>query len=222
MSLGAIFPMKQISSCLLVFLVIVLSACQSSLISDLAARPGERLFWDDFSDTSGNWPQVSGPNGSLGVVLAAYRIQVLSTHYEVLATPGHTLRDVRVEVDASRVAGPIQNLFGLICRSSHSKNFYFFAISSDGYYALGKIINGKTALLGQEMMAYNANILTGDGPNHLRFDCIGETLTGYANGQKIATSNDTDFSSGEVGMVAGALETAGVDVAFDNFEVHKP
>ncbi len=214
--------MKQISSCLLIFLVFVLTACQPSLISNLVARPGERLFWDDFSDASGNWPQVSGPNGSLGVVLGAYRIQVLATHYEVLATPGHTFRDVQVEVDATRQAGPLQNMFGLVCRSSHSKDFYFFAISSDGYYALGKIINGKAALLGQEMMAYNANILPGDSPNHLRFDCIGETLTGYVNGQVIATSNDVDLLSGDVGLVAGALDTTGVDVAFDNFEVLKP
>lgn len=214
--------MKQISSCLLIFLVLVLSACQPFLISNLVARPGERLFWDDFSEASGDWPQVSGPNGSLGVVLGAYRIQVLATHYEVLATPGYTFRDVRVEVDATRQAGPLQNMFGLVCRSSHSKDFYFFAISSDGYYALGKIINGKAALLGQEMMAYNANILPGDGPNHLRFDCIGETLTGYVNGQVIATSNDVDLSSGNVGLVAGALDTTGVDVAFDNFEVLKP
>jgi hypothetical protein len=214
--------MKHISPCLFAFLVIVLSACQVSLISDLVARPGEKLFWDDFSDTSGNWPQTSGPNGSLGVVLGVYRIQVLSTHYEVLATPGHVFRDVQVEADATRLAGPVQNLFGLICRSSHSEEFYFFAISSDGYYALGKIKNGKTTLLGQEMMAYNANILQGDGPNHLRFDCIGETLTGYVNGQVIAISNDADFSSGDVGLVAGALDTPGVDVTFDNFVVYKP
>jgi hypothetical protein len=214
--------MKHFSSCIFAFLVIVLSACQSSLISDLAARPGEKLFWDDFSDASGNWPKVAGPNGSLGIASGAYRIQTLSTHYEVLAVPGQPFRDVQVEADATRQAGPAQNLFGLICRSSNLEDFYFFAISSDGYYALGKIKNGKTTLLGQEMMAYNAGIIQGDGPNHLRFDCIGETLTGYVNGQVIAISKDTEFSSGEVGLVTGALDTPGVDVAFDNFVVYKP
>jgi hypothetical protein len=212
--------------CLFVFLAILLSACQSSpipgLISELVARPGDALFWDDFSGTSGNWPQVAGANGSLGVVLGAYRIQVLSTHYEVVATPGRAFRDVQVEADATRQAGPLQNLFGLVCRSSHAKEFYFFAISSDGYYALGKNINGQTTLLGQEMMAYNANIIQGDNSNHLRLDCIGQTLTGSVNGQVIASSTDADLTSGEAGLLAGALDTPGVDVVFDNFVIYKP
>jgi hypothetical protein len=214
--------MKQYTLFLFTFLVILLSACQSSLISDLAARPGEKLFWDDFSDASGNWPQVSGPNGSLDIADGRYQLQVLSAQFEVLATPGHVFRDVQIEADATRQAGPVQSLFGLVCRSSNSDNFYFFAVSSDGYYALAKIKNGKTSLLGQEMMAYNAAIIQGDGPNHLRFDCISKTLTGYVNGQVIAISDDTDFSSGEVGLIAGAFDTPGVDVAFDNFVVYKP
>jgi hypothetical protein len=214
--------MKHISSCLVAFLVILLSACQSSLISDLVAQPGEKLFWDDFSDTSGRWPQVSDPNGSLGIANGAYQIQIHSAHYEVLAASGHAFRDVQVEADAARLAGPIQNLFGLVCRSSNLKNFYFFAISSDGYYALGKIKNGKTSLLGQEMMAPSAAIIQELGLNHLRLDCIGETLRGFINNQIVAISNDTDFSSGDAGLVAGALDTPGVDVAFDNFIVYKP
>jgi hypothetical protein len=214
--------MKLTRLCFFAFLIVLLSGCQSSLITDLAARPGEKLFWDDFSDSSGNWPQVSGPNGSLGIANGAYRLQVLSAQYEVLAASGHAFRDVQVEADATRLAGPVENLFGLICRSSDSDNFYFFAISSDGYYALGKIKNAKASLLGQEMMAYSAAIFQDDGPNHLRFDCVGQTLTGYVNGQVVAINDDADFSSGDVGLVAGAFDTPGVDVAFDNFIVYKP
>jgi hypothetical protein len=214
--------MKQFFSCLLTFYVILLTACQSSLITDLTKRPGEKLFWDDFSNAAGNWPQVSDSNGSLAITGGAYRIQVYSTHYEVLATSGHTFRDGQVEVDATRLAGPAQNLFGIVCRSSNLKNFYFFAITSDGYYALGKTINGKAILLGQDMMAYNAAIIQGAGPNHLRLDCVGETLRGYINGQVAAINNDTNFSSGAAGLIAGALDIPGVDVAFDDFVVYKP
>jgi hypothetical protein len=214
--------MKHYHLCLFTFFVIFLSACQSNLITYLAARPGEKLFWDDFSDSSGNWPQVSEPSGSLGVVNGAYQLQVLSTQYEILATPGQVFRDVQVEADATRLAGPVQNLFGLICRSSDSDDFYFFAISSDGYYGLGKVKNARVSLLGQEMMAHSTSILQGVGPNHLRFDCIGRILKGFINGQVIAISQDADFSSGDVGLIAGALDTPGVDVAFDNFVVFKP
>ena len=214
--------MKPCHAGLFFLLVILLTACQSSRIIGMAAQPGEKLFWDDFSDASGNWPQGSSANGSLGIADGAYRIKVLSTHYEVLATHGDLFQDAQVEADATRLAGPVQNMFGLVCRSSNPDNFTFFVISSDGYYALGKVKNGKTALLGQEMMAQNSAVPLGDGPVHLRFNCSGEMLTGYVNGQVIATSKDTDLAPGKVGLVAGSLDTAGVEVGFDNFSVYKP
>jgi len=213
--------MKRHPIYLLPFLILFLSACRSSLITDLVTQPGDKLFWDDFSDSSGHWPQVSGLNGSSGIANGAYQIQVLSAQHEILATPGHIFRDVQVEADATRLAGPAQNLFGLVCRSSNSEAFYFFAISSDGYFGLGKVKKARVTLLGQKMMAYSPAILQGN-PNHLRFDCIGQTLKGSVNGQAIATGQDADFSSGEVGLLAGALDSPGVGVAFDNFVVYKP
>jgi hypothetical protein len=213
--------MKRRPLLLLAFLALILSACRSSLITDMVTQPGDRLFWDDFSDSSGNWPQVSGPGGSSGVVHGTYQFQVFSAHYEILATPGHTFRDVQVEADATRLAGPAKNLFGLVCRSSNSENFYFFAVSSDGYFGLGKVKNARAALLGQAMMAYSPAILQGN-PNHLRFDCIGETLKGFVNGQFVAIGRDADFHTGEVGLVAGAPDSPGVDVSFDNFVIYKP
>ena len=64
-------------------------------------------------------------------------------------------------MDATLQSGPVYNRFGLICRFQDMNDFYFFAVSSDGYYAIGKIKNGVTSLLGQEMMAYSAPILQG-------------------------------------------------------------
>jgi hypothetical protein len=214
--------MKLLPICLCALLACWLTACQSSLISDLAAQPGEKLFWDEFSDASGNWPQGSDANGSVGIANGEYRIQVFSPHYQVIAAPGHIFRDVQVEAEATWLAGPVQNSFGLACRSSNANSYYFFVISNDGYYALGKIKNGLTTLLGQEMMAYSTAITQGEGSYHLRLDCIGKSLKGIVNGQLIAMSEDADFSSGKVGLVAGALDAPGVDVAFDHFIVYQP
>ncbi len=125
-------------------------------------------------------------------------------------------------MDATRLAGPVDNRFGLICRFQDMDNYYFFIISSDGYYAIGKIKNGAASLLGQEMMAYSAAIVQGSGPNRLRFDCIGNTLTGTVNGQAVAITNDADFSGGDAGLITGAFDETGVEVSFDNFMVYKP
>lgn len=205
-----------------VFLVICLTACKSPLITDLAAGPGGTLFHDDFSDPTSGWARISGQGGAMDYDNGMYRMVVTAQNYNLWSFSGHAYQDVRVEADATRMAGPAENLLGLICRSRDADNFYLFIISSDGYYALGKIKNGTISLLGQEMMAHSTAIIQGDGPNHLRFDCVGQTLTGYVNGQAVAITNDADFPSGDAGLIAGTFDQPGVDVAFDNFVVTKP
>jgi hypothetical protein len=204
------------------FLVILLSACQSSLISELVTQSGEALYHDDFSSSTNGWPQTVNANGSLGYADGAYEMLVQSASYDLLAVSGQIYRNVQIEVDATRSAGPVDNRFGLICRFQDMDNFYIFIISSDGYYAIGIIKDGAASLLGQEMMAFSAAIVQGSGHNHLRFDCIGNTLTGYINGQTIAITNDANFSDGDAGLITGAFDETGVDVSFDNFMVIKP
>jgi hypothetical protein len=200
----------------------LLAACKSSYLTDLAARPGDRLFWDDFSDQMNAWPSLSDSTGAMGYSEHAYRIVVSAANYELWALSGHVYGNVRIEADATRLAGPEQNQFGLICRAVDHDNFYFFLISSDGYFAVGKVIDDKPTLLGQKMMSYTPGIATGNVPNHLRFDCIGQTLTAYVNGHAVAMVTDSDFSQGDAGLLAGAFDTPGVDIAFDNFVVFKP
>jgi len=203
-------------------LVIFLTACQSSIIAELVTQPGQILFHDNFSDPASGWSQTNGTIGSLGYENSAYQMLVLTPGFDLRAISGNSFKDVQIEVDTTRLAGPASNRFGIICRYQDMENSYFFIISSDGYYAIGKINNGVATLLGQNMMAYSAAILQDSGPNHLRFDCIGKSLTGYINGQPVAITQDTDFSSGDTGLTAGAFDEGGVEVSFDNFMVIKP
>jgi hypothetical protein len=201
---------------------LLLAACQSPLLSDLATRPGEKLFWDDFSNPGGYWTQYSDPDGMLGYSDGAYRILVQSAGYDLWSVSGQSFGNAQVEADAVRVGGPQVNRFGLICGYRDGDHFYFFIISSDGYYTLGKIESGAAALLGQEMMAYSPYIGQDSRPNHLRLDCIDHTLKGAVNGQVLAVARDDGLSGGDAGLIAGAFEQGGVDISFDNFTVTKP
>jgi hypothetical protein len=192
------------------------------LIAELVTQSGQALYYDDFSDPTSGWPQTTTANGSLGYTDSAYRMLVQSPGYDLRAVSGQAYGDVQIEVDATRLAGPVYNRFGLICRFQDMDNFYIFIISSDGYYAIGKIKNGTVSLLGQEMMAYSDFIQKSGGTNHLRFDCIGNTLTGTVNGQVLAITNDADFSGGDAGLLTGSFDESGVKVSFDNFVVYKP
>lgn len=206
-----------------IFIALCLSACESFLVTDIVAAPGGVLFQDGFSDPSSGWPRVSNSSGNMDYGdNGTYGIQVNSSNYDLWAVSGHAYRDVRVDVDATRSAGPDENRYGVICRYKDPQNFYFFIITSDGYEAIGKVKRGVQVLLDQDMMAYSPAVVTGNGPNHLRFDCIGQTLTGYVNNEAIEVVQDADFPNGDAGLIAGAFDQPGVFVTFDNFMVIKP
>ncbi len=209
-------------SSLSLLLVLLLSACQSSMLADLATRPGDRLFWDDFSDPAAGWPEASDEVGTLAFSDGTYHLTVDSPSYDLWAVSGHSFRAVQVEADAARLAGPEVNRFGLICGYRDTQNFFFFIISSDGYYALGKIEGDSASLIGQEMMAYSRTIAQGTATNHLQLECAGQTLRGSINGQVVAVADDDGLSSGDAGLLAGAFEEGGVVISFDNFVVTKP
>jgi hypothetical protein len=109
---------------------------------------------------------------------------------------------------------------GILCRYQGGDH-YFFVISDDGYYGIGKLLNGQTSLLGMTEMQPSEFILPGL-VNHLRADCIGETLTFYVNYHEVASVTDADLPSGDVGVLAGSFLLAGVDVVYDHFVVMQP
>lgn len=213
--------MKARSLILLLF-ALLLTACRSSLMAELVTAPGDELFRDDFSDpATGSWPQVTDVNSVIGFYDDSYRMVVTTPNYQTWAVSGHAYRNVRVEADMVRNTGPVINLMGLVCRYVDAGNFYFFVISNDGYFGLGKFQAGSLSLIGQEMMASSADILP-EGINHLRLECNGSTLTGYVNGTLVALGEDDAFAEGDTGLLAGTFDEPGVDVSFDNFVVIKP
>jgi hypothetical protein len=120
-----------------------------------------------------------------------------------------------------KLAGPDENRIGLICRSD-GVSYYFFIIGSDGYYGLGLYKDHQATLLGQSAMQSSKDIKTGAAINHLRLDCSGSSLAAYANGVALAQAQDTSLQHGDVGLLAGTFNQAGVDVVFDNFAALKP
>jgi hypothetical protein len=111
---------------------------------------------------------------------------------------------------------------GLICRMQDAANFYYFVISNDGYYGIGKVKAGQWSLLETPQMRPSSAILTGGQKNHLRADCVADLFILYVNGQPVGSAEDKDFASGDVGILAGSFDSPGVDVYFDNFVVYKP
>jgi len=208
-------------------LVLYTQACSLPLGGDPAGTPAPELpsnilFQDDFSDPSSGWDSITTPEGITDYTTGAYRIFVNTLNSDVWANPGLEFNDVRVEVDAAKVGGDNNNDFGLICRYLDSENFYFLIVSSDGYYGIGKVAAGQQQLIGSPSMLPSELIRQGVATNHLRADCIGPKLSLYVNDEFLAQVEDPDFTSGDVGLMAGSIESPGVDIHFDNFQVLEP
>ncbi len=186
------------------------------------ALPPDILFQDDFSDPSSGWDQVEVPEGITDYENGYYRMLVNTEETDIWANPGLFFTDVVIEVDAEKVGGPDDNDFGIICRYQDIDNFYFFIISSDGYYGVGKVINGEQELIGTDQMYPDDAIKQGNTTNQIKADCIGSHLVLHANGTQLADVQDTAFSSGDVGLIAGTFAQPGTDIHFDNFVVKKP
>lgn len=189
---------------------------------DLAApASGSILFQDDFSDLVSGWDHVSTPGGMMDYDNGVYRFLISTPHFNYWSTPGKTYTDVRIEVDLAKLDGPDSNRAGIVCRLA-GEQFYFFVVSSDGYYAVGRTNGLESILLGQEQMMMSSNINTGMALNHLRADCVGDQLTFYINGFPVSQVTDATLTGGEVGLLAGTFDEGGVDVIFDQFFVMQP
>jgi hypothetical protein len=184
--------------------------------------PGTILFQDDFSNPSSGWNQVNAPNGATDYADGMYRIWVNETNLDVWARPGLDFANVRIEVDALKVGGDRNNRFGVICRLTGANSFYIFLISSDGYYGIGKVINGQFWLLNAEKLQASPAIQPGSALNHIRADCAGSSLALVVNNQKLAEAQDGELQSGDIGLFAGTYATPGVDIRFDNFSASVP
>ncbi len=210
--------MKIKNFLVILILSLFLTACQPEPIP----LPGDILFEDDFSTGVHQWTSFANEGGLMGYDAGGFRFFIKDAGLNYWSTPGLRFGDVRVEVDALQYSGPVENRIGLICRHQDDQNFYFFVISADGYYAIGKTKAGAQSLLGQDSMRYSGAIKTGVAINHLRVDCHRSALRFYVNETLVALVEDFDFAEGDVGLLAGTFEEGGLDLLFDDFVVIQP
>ncbi len=203
----------------ILLLAVVVSACTTLTPK---VNPGEVLFQDDFSRPSSGWDRYEDETYKSDYEDEMYIIMIQQQNTEAWALPGLSFKDVIINVESSKVAGPDNNVYGVICRYQDSGNFTFFLISSDGYTGIGAYINGEKELLSHPTLLPSDAVETDDGSNYLRAECVGEQLRLMVNGQLVAQAIAQNVIMGDVGLIAGSYQNSGVKIRFDNFSTVQP
>lgn len=208
--------------CTVTGVLLLLAGCSDPQSVAERLPAGEVLFKDDFSDPNSGWDQISELTGETNYDGGSYRIWVNEPYTDLLANPDLAFSDVRIEIEAT-AGGPDDNVFGVICRSNLvGDQYYFFVISSDGYFGIGKVNGQQQTLLNAEQLMPSEAIRQKKLTNILRAECIGNQLAFYVNNQLLADIKDSAYVQGDIGLTAGSFDEPGVDVHFDNLVVTKP
>ncbi len=178
------------------------------------------VYQDNFASRVG-WTKESWENYGFDFTKGGYEIFVKIKNVPIWSVRKAPYEDVQVEVDATEGEDSKGGYFGLVCRHNGGGEFYAFVIGSDGFYGIGKKGGGVFSFLKQGALPAEAN-LSSDQPNRVRGDCLGNTLSLYVNGLKIAEIQDKSYTKGDVGMVVGSRLRGTVTVLFDDFAVYSP
>lgn len=205
----------------LVIWAVLVSGCSQLYPVDPVTR---LVFQDDFNDPRSGWQVQAGPEGSMGYQQSIFWIQVQAPNTNLVAALPENYwfpANVEIEAEARKLAGPNDNRFGLICRYQDDLNYYWFAISSDGYYGIGKVKEGQVMFINRDQMPPSEVIRQNESWNQLRATCVGNTLTLYINGVLVDQQTDSDFAEGDIGLMAGAGAEGQVIVTFDRLLVRE-
>ena len=178
------------------------------------------LMADDFSSPRNAWLSEVTEQAEKGYEDGEFHITVYQPEYSTWSYPNppRNFADFALEVDARRVSGPLDNEFGVLVRYQPDTDaFYFFAISSDGFYSVQKYQADEW----QQLVKWteSAAIRRGDAVNRLRVTGQGAKMRFFVNGEPLTQVQDAGFRSGSVGLLASANEKGGVAIAFDNLRV---
>ena len=180
---------------------------------------GDVLFADDFSNPFSGWSRYTDNDYTTDYTDGRYWFYISAPNIVVYGRPQLNFTDVTIEVDATKSSEPA-GTYGVICRYVDSDNYYVLQVTDTGSYAIYKLKGGQWEALAE--FGQSAAIQTGAATNHLRADCVGDTLALYVNDEKVAEAQDSDFASGDVALMAGSYDTPGVEILFDDFVVRQP
>jgi hypothetical protein len=184
--------------------------------------PGVVVYQDDFEDPTSGWSTGSDDDTEVVYQDGEYRVSVFRENYVAWGNPEPALDlgDFEIEVDARAVEGPLDNNLGILVRyQDDEEDFYWFQISSDGYFSVDRLAGDDWVTVAgwQEADAIRQGLGT---TNRLKVSCSGDRFIFSVNDTYLGTVTDENLGPGNIGLAAGTFAEPGTVVYFDNLRVY--
>jgi hypothetical protein len=181
------------------------------------------LFSDNFSDTSNGWDDNTSDTSSVGVKSGKYVIAISAESWIAWANPSkQDLKNIHIEVTVKNTGDAQDVGFGVTCDDTDG-DFYYLAVSADGYYIIAKKAGSDTTALSDtenDSWLSSDKIPTNASSYQLGADCANGTLTLYVNGDEIASVDDSSYTSGNIGLLGATFkDSKAAEITFDSLEV---
>lgn len=184
--------------------------------------PPALLLVDEFSADQGDWTTgddevstIAYRDGALDFVMKTEQFLTWSN----LAS--ERFEDVRITVDVLDRSDTDQVGYAVICNYRDSANFYYAAISKDGFYIISKFDDDEETVLSSpegewiESRAINA----GQSQYTLAVACAHGQISLTVDGVEVATVEDATFARGEIGLMGISFKEIDLEFGFDNVRV---
>ena len=180
------------------------------------APDGQVIFEDDFSDPKSGWSSFVDEDGETKYENGEFIIRVGKPMYLAWSDQEYLYDPIVIEADVRVVESVGDGDYGFICGLVDNEHFYVLEISEDGYYTIWKQDGQETIFLVD--WKYSQEV-AGGGQFRLSAMCGKDQLVLAVNGTVLASTSDTDYQAGGIGMMAGTFDLEGFKVAFDNLQL---
>lgn len=187
----------------------------------LAACTSNSPYVETF-DEPGAWPQEENPYAIGRVFEGGYELEVKASDGLFWATNGVSTGDGTYQVEATQLAGPLDNGYGLLFMADPAEgNFFLFEVSGDGFVQIARCRGScetEQEILVGTFWEESAAVLQGiNQTNVLRVTADEGNLTFWVNEQEVGRAYDVTFTEGEIGVLVETLGAGDVKVRFDNY-----
>lgn len=197
------------------------------------ATPAALSYLADFSTWFSGTESASFPfRAGFDPASGEYRLALTDARrgyvYYRPAPDGRTFGDFRLDINARRIAGPDNGVYGVVFRiqqpvaGATTFERYNFTVTPDGFYSLTLIKTDGSATIIAPRTA-SPTIKKGDATNHLTVIAKGNQITLAINDETVGTFSGPVVGPGVTGVYVGnppnSVAADGMEAGFSNLRI---